>query len=366
LIAAIRARLTVAGVELGLSLVVAAAALAIAFIFIAASGASFGQATEAFFDGGFGSRTNVAGTLSKMVPLVFVALGWIVVFRAGRFHVGFPGQILIGGLLVSIVALKLSLPPVVHLPLAMLAGMVGGALYAGITAWLWAKRGVNEILSTLLLNLIAIQVISWVVRGPLQHPGSPLPQTSPLDESARWPALLAETSLRWDFVLIPVVIAAAGFVLTRTTFGFKLRLVGDNETVARHAGVSPQRVGVYAILLSGLLAGLAGSSLLLAGSTPVMTDNFDEGVGFQGIAVALLARNSPVGVIPAALLFATLQQSSGTMEATLGISSAVVDVTQGIVIILVLAATSLLYLVRRSPTAVLRAPVARTEQGELV
>lgn len=353
-----------AGIELALSVAVAMVALAIGFIFIAASGASFSEATEAFFDGAFGTRFNLGSTLSKTVSLVFVALGWIVVFRAGRFHVGFQGQILIGGLLVALVALKVSLPAIVHLPLAVLAGMIGGTLYAGITAWLWAKRGVNEILSTLLLNLIAIQVISWVVRGPLQAAGSPLPQTALLDESARWPVLLADTSLKWDFVLIPIVIAAISFLLIRTTFGFTIRLVGDNEATARHVGVSPQQVGVRAILLSGALAGLAAASLLLAGDTPVMTDGFDEGVGFQGIAVALLARNSPWGTIPAALLFAMLTQAGGAMEATVGVSSAVVQVTQGIVIILVLAATSVLYFVRQSSGAVLRAPVARPREAE--
>lgn len=365
MIASMRARAREAGIEFALSVAVAIVALAIGFIFIAASGASFQDAAEAFVDGAFGTRFNVGATLSKMVPLVLVALGWIVVFRAGRFHVGFQGQILIGGLLVAVVALKVPLPGFLQLPLAILAGMIGGMLYAGITAWLWAKRGVNEILSTLLLNLVAIQVISWVVRGPLQMPGSPLPQTSPFDQSARWPELLTETALKWDFVLIPIIVAGIGFLLTRTTFGFMVRLVGDSETVARHSGVSPHRVGVQAILLSGLLAGLAGSSLLLAGGTPGMTDGFDEGVGFQGIAVALLARNSPWGTIPAAFLFATLTQAGTAMEATVGVSSAVVDVTQGIVIILVLAATSLLYVLRRSSGALLRAPVARTQQGEV-
>lgn len=359
----LHARLARISLEFGLSVAVAVAALAIGFIFIAASGASFGEAAEAFVEGGFGTRRNFAGTLSKMVPLVLVALGWIVVFRASRFHVGFQGQILIGGLLVAIVALEVSLPTVVHLPLAILAGVVGGVLWAGIVAWLWAARGVNEILSTLLLNLVAIQVISWVVRGPLQQPETPLPQTSPLQESSRWPDLLVDTSLKLDLLLIPFVVIAIGLLLARTVFGFRVRLVGDNSNAARFAGVSPERTGVYAILLSGALAGLAGSSLLLAGDTPGMTDGFDGGYGFQGIAVALLARNSPWGVIPAALLFATLRQAGGVMEATVGVSSAVVDVTQGIVIVLVLAATSILYF-RARATEAPRAPIGRTEQAE--
>jgi general nucleoside transport system permease protein len=343
---ALRSRIAQAGVDLALSVAVAVFALAIGFIFIAASGASFEDASEAFVEGAFGTKANFANTLSKTVPLVFVALGWIVAFRAGRFHVGFPGQILIGGLLVAIVGLKVSLPTGLHVALAVLAGALGGALYAAITAYLWARRGVNEILSTLLLNLIAIQVISWVVRGPLQQPDSPLPVSERLADTASWPDLLADTTLKLDFLLIPVAVAVVAFGLARTTLGFRIRLVGTNPQAARFAGVSPRRTGVIAIVMSGALAGIAGSSLLLGAGARNLTDGFDAGYGFQGIAVALLARNSPWGVFPAALLFATLRQAGGVMEATAGVSSAVVDLTQGIVILLVLAATSLLQVVR--------------------
>jgi simple sugar transport system permease protein len=342
----LRPRLAQAGIDLAISVSVAVVALAIGFVFIAASGASFADASEAFVEGAFGTKANFANTLSKTVPLVFVALAWIVVFRAGRFHVGFPGQILIGGLLVAIVGLKVSLPTGLHVALAVLAGAFGGALYAGITAYLWAKRGVNEILSTLLLNLIAIQVISWVVRGPLQQPDSPLPVSERLADTASWPDLLADTTLKLDFLLIPLAVAAVAFGLTRTTLGFRIRLIGTNPQAARFAGVSPRRTGVIAILVSGALAGIAGSSLLLGAGARNLTDGFDAGYGFQGIAVALLARNSPWGVFPAALLFATLRQAGGVMEATAGVSSAVVDLTQGIVILLVLAATSLLHFAR--------------------
>lgn len=338
-----------ATIETALSSAVAFAALLMALLFIAGAGVPPVEAARAFFEGAFGNPIFLAGTIAKMVPLVLVALGWIVVYRASRFHVGFPGQILVGGLLAALVALKVDAPAVVHLPLAVAAAVLGGALFAAIVAWLWAARGVNEILSTLLLNLIAIEIISFVVRGPLQEPGGALPQTAALAESARWPVLGETNTLHWDIVLVPVVVVAVAFLLARTTFGFRVRLVGANERAARHTGTSPKRVGVQAIVLSGGLAGLAGGSLLLAGETPGMTDNFGSNYGFQGIAVALLARNSPLGVIPAALLFASLRQGGGVMEGTVGVSSSVVDVTQGIVIVLVLAATSVLYVLGRGP-----------------
>jgi simple sugar transport system permease protein len=344
-ISTVRARLVAGGVEFALSTIVAIAALVVALVFVVASGVSPGRAASAFVDGVFGTQLNVAGTLTLMVPLTMVALGWILVYRAGRFHVGFPGQIIFGGMFVSVVALKVSLPRPVHLPLALLAAMAGGALYAGIAAWLWAKRGVNEILSTLLLNLVAIQILAWWVRKPFHDPTTPLPLTRPLPESSRWPALLQDTSLHWDIVLVPVAIVVVAFLLARTTFGFRVRLVGANERMARYSGVSPTRVGTVAIVVSGALAGLAGSSLVLAGQTPAMGSDFAGNFGFTGIAVALLARNSPIGVLPAALLFAALQQGGGVMEATVGISSSLADFIQGLMIVLVLAATTVLYLV---------------------
>lgn len=353
----LRARLLAGGFEFLLSTLVAIAALLVALIVVGASGVSPGTAATAFASGVFGNNYNLAATLTQLVPLTLVALGWILVFRAGRFHVGFPGQILVGGLFVSIVALKVSLPHAIHLPLAILAGMVGGALYAGIAAWLWAKRGVNEILSTLLLNLVAAQLLAWWVRSPFHDSTTPLPLTPPLPSSARWPALLTNTQLHWDIVLIPVAIVIVWFLLARTTFGFRVRFVGANERVARHAGISPERVGTWAILLSGALAGVAGSSLVVAGTTPAMGEDFGGNFGFTGIAVALLARNSPIGVVPAALLFASLSEGGGVMEATVGISSSLADFIQGLMIVLVLAATTLLYLARR------RRRVARARRG---
>jgi simple sugar transport system permease protein len=304
----LRARTIQGSIEFALSVLVAAAALLVALIFVVASGVC-------------------------------------------RFHVGFPGQLLIGSMLVSVVALKVSLPGVLHLPLALLAAMAGGALWAGIAAWLWVKRGVNEILSTLLLNLVAIQLLAWWVREPFHDPATPLPLTRPFPESVRWPVLLEDTQLHWDIVLIPIAVAIIAFLLARTTFGFRIRLVGAGESVARQAGASPERVGAGAIVLSGALAGLAGSSLILAGLTPAMGEDVGFRYGFTGIAVALLARNSAVGVIPAALLFAALIQGGGVMEGTIGLSSSLVEFVQGMMIILVLAATTLLFYARRGQSA---------------
>jgi ABC-type uncharacterized transport system permease subunit len=323
-------------VSLAVSVGAAVVALVASFGIIGLTGNDPAEAARALYDGAFGSRAQIAGTLSKMIPLVLVALGWIVAFSARRINIGFEGQILVGGVCAVLVGLWVG--PVwapIHLGLGLVAGIVGGAIYAGIAAWLWARRSVNEIISTLLLNFVAIQLVSWLIRGPIQEITRTFPRSRPVPATARWPRLLSNTPLNWDIFVAAAMVLVVWFVLSRTTFGYRLRLTGANEEAARHAGISTIRITVMALLMSGGLAGLVGSSLTLGGESPSMTDNFSAGYGFAGIVVALLARNAPLATIPAALLFAALRQGGGLMEARVGISSALVLITQGLVILLV-------------------------------
>jgi ABC-type uncharacterized transport system permease subunit len=343
-----REKLTRSSIDVLLMILVVIVALAIALILIVAYGVSPGQGISAFVDGAFGSQLNLAGTLSKIIPLTLVALAWIVAFRGGRIHVGFPGQIIFGGIFCSIAALKIGpLPLAIHLPLTVLAGALGGAAFAWLAAVLWARRGVNEILSTLLLNLVAAQILDWWVQSPFHDPTTPLLQTRPFPSSALYPSLLANTDLHWDVVVVPVAVVVVAYVLTRTTWGFRVRITGANPQVARHVGISPKSIGTQAMVASGALAGIAGASLVLAGTQPAMSNSFEGGFGFLGIAVALLARNSPWGVVPAAVLFGALAQGGQVLPATVNISSQLVGIVQGLMIMLVLAATTILY-VRQS------------------
>lgn len=338
-------RLTTAAVELAFSVTVAALALALALGLVLVSGADPGAVGESFLEGSFGNSYAISATLAKTIPLVLVGLGWILVFKGGRFQIGFPGQIMIGGLCAAAVALHM--PGSLQLPFAVLAGVVGGALLAAVAAWLWAAYDVNEILSTLLLNLVAVQVVAWAVRGPLQEQSGVLPASDPFPSSARWPVVEGLPALHWDFLLVPIAVVAVALVISRSNFGLRLRMVGASEPAARYAGVSPVRMGIYSILASGGLAGLAGSSLVLAGGTANLSEGFEAGYGFQGIVVGLLARNSPVACIPAALLFAALRQGGGVVEAQEGVSSALVGVAQGLVVLLVLVGTTALVLLER-------------------
>jgi general nucleoside transport system permease protein len=346
--------------SIGVSAAAAAFAFLASLIIVALSGNSAADALQTFWDGAFGTKQAFAGTLTKMIPLSLVAVGWIVAFSAGRINVGFEGQILMGGAAACVVGLEITgLPAALHLPLGVLAGALGGAALGGAAAWLWARRGVNEVISTLILSFVAIQFVSWLIRHPLSRSEFSF-MTEAVQESARWPNLLSQTPLSWDFVLVPLLLVAVAFVMRRTVFGYHLRLTGANEDAARHAGVEPVRIGVVALMLSAALAGVAGSSLILASETYTMSDGFSSGYGFDGIVVALLARNAVAGVLPAALLFAAFRQSAGLLEARLDIASELVLLIQGLV---VLALAGSAFLLDRRRSARIDAPARPAEEA---
>lgn len=328
--------------SLAISAAVVLGAVGACMIVIALVGKPPGASLSALWNGAFGGRQEIAGTLEKTIPLTLVALGWIVAYAASRLNVGFEGQIVVGGICAAVIGLHFSsLPSVVHVPFAIAGGVLGGALWAAIAAVLWAKRDVNEIISTLLLNFIAFQLLGWLINGPLQEPTHSNAESNPVVAGARWPELLAGTPLAWDIFLVPLAAVAVAFVLRRTVFGFRLRLTGSNEHAAHYAGINTTRIGIYSLVFSGAMAGLAGSSLLLSGESGTLADNFSANYGFDGIVVALIARNSPYGVLPAALLLAALRQGGTQMEAQVGVSSSIVQIIQGVVIVL-LAATAFL------------------------
>jgi ABC-type uncharacterized transport system permease subunit len=340
-------RVGASALALATSTAIALSAIAVSIAVIAIAGHSPGAALSAIWDGAFGGRQEFGGTLEKMIPLTLIALAWIVAFSARRINIGFDGQITAGGITAAVVALGVhGLPVYVHLPLAIAAGILGGAVYAAIPAWLWAVRGVSEIITTLLLNFVAVQILNWLVRGPLQESTHGFAETDLLPHSAVWPRVLARAPLTWDVLFIPALVVLVAFVLTRTTLGFRLRLTGANEEAARYAGTRTVRVGALALIASGGIAGLVGSSLILGSESGVMTDNFSANYGFDGIVTALLGRNSPAGCIPAALLFAALRQGGGLMEARVGVSSSLVQITQGLVVTLLAGSVLLLARVR--------------------
>jgi general nucleoside transport system permease protein len=343
------------------SVLAAVGALALGMLIVWASGRSPLQAISALYDGAFQGRIQVAGTVSKLVPLVLVALGWIVAFRARRINIGFQGQILMGGLAAGLVGMVAgALPTPLHLAMAIAAAAAAGAAWAGVAAWLWARRGVNEIISTLLLSFVAVQFVAWLL--PKLTSTSYALETRPVHVSAQWPALLPQTPLAWDIVLVPLLVVATQVLLTRTVFGLQLRFTGENDTAARSAGVDTVKVGVVALLISGGLAGVAGSSLILAGQDHSIAPGFDAGYGFDGIVVALLGGNSPLGAVPAAGLFAVFHQSAFLLEAQVSVPSQMVNIVEGFVVALIAASSA--FIARRTASAA--APEKTEDDGTTV
>jgi simple sugar transport system permease protein len=328
-------------VGLSTSLAVIAVALVIGLIIVVAAGYSASATISALWNGAFVGSQSIDGTLETMIPLVLSGLAWIVAFRAGRINVGIEGQIIAGGIAATVVALYVHAPIAIHLPLTVLAAIAGAALYAGVAAVLWAWRSVNEIISTFMLNLIIAEFLTYVVNGPLQEPTHQLPMSAQFSSSALWPSFLGQAGLSWDIALIPVGVVLVTWMLRRTTIGFRLRMTGANPEAARHVGVAITKVGALSLVASGAFAGLAASSMVLGSGGGSLQDGFSSNFGFDGIAVALLARNSPVGCIPAALLFAALNEGGGLAETTVGINTSLINLTFGIVVIL---ASATLYL----------------------
>ncbi|MFN8218266.1 MAG: hypothetical protein U0R71_16875 [Solirubrobacterales bacterium] len=322
------------------SLLALAIGIAAGLLLLASSGVSVGDAVQALYEGAFGSWGQTAATLARAVPLAGVALAWMVAARGGLFNVGLDGQIVIGGIAAAAVALLIGLPSGVHLLAATVAGVIGGLAWAGIATLLRTTRGVNEIISTLMLNFVALQLLSWAVRGPLQG-SQGLPQTDSIPTSAAWPSLEARAGLNWEIVLIVVLAVAVAVLLGRTAFGFRLRFTAANERAARAGGIRTTRVGALAMLISGGIGGLVGAGLILGGQSKVMTDGFNGTYGYDGIAVALIARTSVPAALLAAILFAALRQGGDLLEATTGAPAALIEVMQGLIIVLVAASTLL-------------------------
>ncbi|MCU1497179.1 MAG: simple sugar transport system permease protein [Acidimicrobiales bacterium] len=327
------------GVGAGMPVAAIGVAVGVSLVLVVISGASPGSAVSALVDGAVGTPASTSGSLAKTVPLGLAALGWIVAWQARRINIGLEGQMLLGGAASALVGVELAgLPTAVHLPLAVAAGAVAGGLWAGIAAVLWLRRGVNEIFSTLMLNLAAVQVVEWLIRGPMAEGNASFARTPEILPTARWGRVVGSYVFSWDWVVLVAAVVVVGLVLPRTTAGYRLRLVGANPEAATYAGVRSARMSVLAMVASGSLAGLAGSSMILAGETYRMTDHFSGGYGYLAIVVALVAGNNPLAVLPSAFLFGALRQGGGMLEARAGVPNSIVSVTTGLIIVLLAAA----------------------------
>jgi simple sugar transport system permease protein len=304
------------------------------------------QAYQALWEGAFGSGNAFAETLVKATPLLLVGLGICIAFRGDVINIGGEGQMIMGAILATWVGLTFTAwPGWVVITLSMGAGFVGGAIWGGIPGLLKAYFNVNEILSTVMMNSIAVQFMNFLLRGPMIDPSqaelaSKIPQTARLLENFRLPRL-APTRLHLG-ALIAVILAILVYILLwRTTLGYRIRAVGQNPHASRYGGIKVKRHIVMALLLSGAFAGLAGATQVFGVNFRMITDGsasgFTGGAGFNGIVAALFGQLHPILTIPASVLFGALLVGANSMQRVVQVPSALVIVLNGLVVVFVVS-----------------------------
>ena len=334
--------------------------LIIGGIAIAASGGNVLVAYGALFSGSFGDPVKfftgfqqlfttgeTAGLLRAIYPLsesiviatpyIFAGLSVALGFRCGLFNIGAEGQFFIGALSSAYVGYSLvGLPMIVHLPLALLAGAAGGALWGMIPGYLKARFGAHEVVNTIMMNWIAFRLSDWLLNGPMKASGF-RPVTPNVEHTAELPRFFPDPlRINWGIILALVVAYLVYWFLFKTTLGFEIRSVGANPDAARYAGMNIIRNFVLVMALAGGLAGLAGSAQVL-GVDHWVGQGFSAGYGFDAIALALLGRSHPFGVVLAALLFGFLRGGATRMQSMAGIPIDIISIIQGLVIIFIAA-----------------------------
>jgi len=307
-------------------------ALAIAGAVLGLLGYSPWLALSSLLRGALGSQAAWTATLLKTTPLLLTGLAVALSFRAGVWNIGAEGQFYLGALFATAMATRfgVGLPAPLLIPLVILSGLVAGAAWSSIAGLLLVKRGVSEVISTILLNFVAIQLVSLAVHGPLQEAAGAYPQSELFPSASRLPAIGR------IHVGIVLALASAGFaawLVFRTAVGFRIRAVGLSPRASGFAGILPDRTKLTALALGGGFAGLAGA-IEVAGVTGRLFERLSPGYGYTAIAVALLARLNPLAVIAAAFLFGILEAGGGSMQRSAGVPAVATDVVKGVVILL--------------------------------
>jgi ABC-type uncharacterized transport system permease subunit len=293
------------------------------------------KAYAALVDGSVGSFNAIVNTLVSTVPLLLGGLSVGLAFKSGLFNIGAQGQFLMGALGSVIVGVQLrEAPGIVAIPLTLAAGLLFGAVWGFLPGFLKATRGAHEVVTTIMLNFIAVAFLAFMVSGPLDVEGSPSPITLDIGNGSL-PIILGRNG-HLGIVIAPLMAILYGFLLFRTTRGFEIRVAGASPDAARYAGMSPRRLIMWTMTVAGVLAGMAGS-LELMGTTHYMTASYSTTVGFDAIAVALLGRTSPIGIVLTALLFGAMRSGASAMQIQAGVPAELVGVLQATILFFLVA-----------------------------
>jgi simple sugar transport system permease protein len=287
------------------------------------------------FAGAFGSGTGIANTLVAAAPLMFGGLAVGLGLKAGLFNIGVAGQFLVGAFAAAVTGASLATAPtIVGMPLAILAGAAAGAAYGFIPGYLKARTGAHEVVTTIMLNNAAVLLLTWAVNDLVRAPGFSFPRTGDIGQSAL--PILAGRNLHLGIVFAVAAIFVIRWILGRTTLGFEIRTVGANPNAARYAGMRPVFITALTMTISGLLAGLAGAIQML-GVIGFYAPGITASVGFDSIAVALLGRSDPIGILFAALLFGAFRAGAPLMQIQTSVPVEVIDIIQALVILFLAA-----------------------------
>lgn len=320
-------------------------AMLIGAVILAVSGASPWAAYSALFKGSFGSPEAFTRTLEKATPLVFSGLAVAFAFKGGLFNIGAQGQLLFGAIISAALGFAIEgLPAYIHAPLALLGGALAGALFGAIPGALKTYTGAHEVITTIMLNYIAINTTDYLADGPWKDP-------SPSNIVARTPKIL-ETAVVPDlggfpvgFLLSILFAVLIWWLLQQTTLGFEIRTVGQNPDAAEYSGMKVARTVILTMMISGFIAGMGGS-IETQGIVGRYQPGFNSGLGFEGITIALLGKTSPFGVIPAAILVGAMDAGSSQMQFSANVANEIVDVIQALILFFVAADVIIRWLLR--------------------
>jgi ABC-type uncharacterized transport system permease subunit len=313
-----------------------AAASLIAGVLLAL-GASPVSVFTALWDGAFGNWLVFIDTLTKSTPLLFCGLAIAIAFEGALWNIGANGQLLAGAMCAGALGPGLGgCPHAVATTMLLVAGAAGGAIWGGIPGWLRARREVNEVISTIMLNFVAAQVLSWLVHGPLIEASRAYPMSVPIARVAELRLYLRPSRLNLGMLLAVALAFACYAFLYHTEKGLELRAMGRNRGASAFSGINTSALTVSAMALSGALAGIGGATHLGA-ITHRLYETLSPGWGYEAIAVALIARLNPLAIVPSAILFGALDNGAQAMQRTQGVSPVLVQVIQGLVIMILLA-----------------------------
>lgn len=334
------------GLSLLITLISLILALLVGAVIILALGSDPAEAYGALWRGAFGTGAAFTQTLGKAVPVMLTGLAVAIAFRCNVFNIGAEGQLVIGAMCAALVGAYVHLPAVLHIPLTILASIAGGFLWALIAAFLKLKRNVNVVISTIMLNYVAQYLVQYLILGPFKGEAS-APATRQIDVTAQLPDLLPKPyTLNLGFVLALCAVVVVYVILNKTSLGYEMRAVGYNTTASRVNGINVSRNMFLALLISGGLAGLAGG-IEVTGTMNKIINNFSTNYGFNGIPVALMAHNNPFAIILSAMLIGAMRSGSTMMQSSAGISSSIVDVIQGLIIVFLCAEFVIRYYIKR-------------------